>query len=451
VGRTDDERLTRLLGDPELAWLMDRVRRRLELGLELDTTVKLSGASMAQRQAVHRLLGRAPRSGRTLGVSLPSLDAVIRRSGACDGGLAVASSLLSGPLITRADAVRAIAGDWDRAFEDLERIVAASPRPELSSWLSDVRASGLVKRLEPEPDRARLLLDRLARVVGALPVDGEPIGHFASRTAGSAHALDDGEPLATLTLDAARVIARFRAREVDESSAAWRREVWAAVGLLRDELSSLVLCGGLPGDGVSVTGRIMAAGTEGGQPVALTLRQLVAEPPAWTRHVRGLDVRVCENPVILQMAADRLGPRCAPLVCTSGQPGAAVMQLLRHLVQAGARLSHHGDFDWGGVRIGNVLHARLPIRPWRFDFSAYRQHVATHRGPPLRGRPATACWDANLSTAMLATGSAVEEESVAESLLSDLETSARNRDAPVSRRVDSASSAVGSARIRDRT
>ncbi len=56
--------------------------------------------------------------------------------------------------------------------------------------------------------------------------------------------------------------------------------------------------------------------------------------------------------------------------------------------------------------------------------SAYRQHVATHPGPPPRGRPAPARWDASLSSAMLATGSAVEEESVAEILLVDLETSA---------------------------
>ncbi|MDX6721060.1 MAG: hypothetical protein QOJ63_3314 [Solirubrobacteraceae bacterium] len=424
MGRTDDERLTRLLGDPELAWLVDRVRRRLELGLELDTTVTLADASISQRQAVHRLLGRRPRSGRALGVSLPALDAVIRRSGACPDGLAAASSLLGGCVSTRADAERAIAAAWDGAFATLEQTVAVSPRQELARWLADVRASGLVKRLEPEPESARVLLDRLARVVGALPVDGEPIGRFASRTAGSSHALDDGEPLATLTLGAARAISRFRERQVDESPATWRREVLGAVGLLRDELSSLVLCGGLPGDAASVTGRILAAGSDGGQPVALTLRQLVSHPPQWARRLRGLDVRVCENPVLLQMAADRFGPRCPPLVCTSGQPGMAVMVLLGRLVEAGARLSHHGDFDWGGVRIGNVLHARLRIGPWRFDSSAYEQHVAAHAGPPLRGSPATARWDEGLSVAMLAAGSAVEEESIADSLLDDLETSA---------------------------
>jgi uncharacterized protein (TIGR02679 family) len=123
------------------------------------------------------------------------------------------------------------------------------------------------------------------------------------------------------------------------------------------------------------------------------------------------------------MAADRFGLRCPPLVCTSGQPGAAVMVLLRRLTEAGARLSHHGDFDWGGVRIGNVLHARLAIRAWRFDAAAYEQAVAADPGPRLRGGATAACWDPKLAAAMLAAGHAVEEESVAERLLADLEAS----------------------------
>lgn len=72
--------------------------------------------------------------------------------------------------------------------------------------------------------------------------------------------------------------------------------------------------------------------------------------------MRGVDVRICENPVVVAAAADALGPACPALVCTGGQPSAAVLVLvlvlLRSLTRAGARLSHHGDFDWGGVRIG---------------------------------------------------------------------------------------------------
>jgi uncharacterized protein (TIGR02679 family) len=133
-------------------------------------------------------------------------------------------------------------------------------------------------------------------------------------------------------------------------------------------------------------------------------------------------VWVCENPVVLALAADRLGPRCPPLICTSGQPGAAVMTLLRRLAAAGAHLVHHGDFDWGGIRIGNVLNARLPVAPWRFDASAYERAVAGHPGPRLRGAPVGAAWDAEVSAAMQRAGRVVEEEAVVDELLDDLAT-----------------------------
>jgi uncharacterized protein (TIGR02679 family) len=148
----------------------------------------------------------------------------------------------------------------------------------------------------------------------------------------------------------------------------------------------------------------------------------MTDPPTWSPRLRDQDVRVCENPVVVQMAAGRLGRHCPPLVCTSGQPGAAVMSLLGQVVEAGGRLSHHGDFDWGGLRIGNVLRARLPVEPWRFDARAYEEAVATDPGPRLGGAPTMASWDPSLTETMLRTGCRVEEESVAESLLGDLES-----------------------------
>src|SRR6266487_2739482 len=50
----DTARLERLLGG-ELTWLVERVRKRLERGETLDTSVTLTGATPAQRDAVHRL------------------------------------------------------------------------------------------------------------------------------------------------------------------------------------------------------------------------------------------------------------------------------------------------------------------------------------------------------------------------------------------------------------
>ena len=195
--------------------------------------------------------------------------------------------------------------------------------------------------------------------------------------------------------------------------------------MLCDELSSVVLALGLPGDDRTASGRILELARDSGQPVWLTLRQLVRDMPRWEsasrRGISGQTVYICENPAVLALAADRLGSGCAPLVCTGGQPGAAAMHLLRALAKAGAHLVHHGDFDWGGVRIGNVLHARLPVAPWRFGAEHYMQAApSAPSSQALSGAPVEASWDPDLGATMRRVGRRIEEELVVEGLLSDL-------------------------------
>jgi uncharacterized protein (TIGR02679 family) len=97
------------------------------------------------------------------------------------------------------------------------------------------------------------------------------------------------------------------------------------------------------------------------------------------------------------------------------------MLLLRALRGSGARLVHHGDFDWGGIRIGNVLHRRLPVEPWQFDTDAYRRAAnAVAPGQPLVGAPVHASWDPRLSETMRHSGLQIEEELVLDSMLADL-------------------------------
>jgi uncharacterized protein (TIGR02679 family) len=407
----DRARLTRLLGGDDLAWLVRRVRRRLERGEELSGTVTLSEATAAQRDAVHRLLGRRPRPGATLAVSLSDVDGVVRRSGACPDGLAAAVVALTEPVVPKADVAAERETAWRRAFAPVDAAVAE--RPALSWWYEQVRATGLVRRLAGNPEAAAGLLAALAAVLAALPAGGEPLGRIAARTTSDAHALDHDRPLATLALGAARALAGLPAG----SGAQWRREIWAGVGVLLDEVSTTVLTLGLPGDG-SATGRALGAWRSAGQPVVLTLRQLVRDPLRLA--LPGTTVWVCENPVVVSAAADRLGPAGPPLVCTSGQPSAAAMHLLRQLSSTGARLRYHGDFDWGGIRIGNVLFERLALRPWRYDAAAYRMAVRTHGGRPLRGHPVTASWDPALGAAMTEAGVRVEEELLLDELLADL-------------------------------
>jgi uncharacterized protein (TIGR02679 family) len=272
--------------------------------------------------------------------------------------------------------------------------------------------------------------------------EGEPLTSFAARAAGGAHALDEGEPLGTLALGAARAMAALEPPEPDESPAESRREAWAAVGLLCDELSNLVLAFGLPGDDETGTGQILQVAQSTGQPVWLTLRQLVRDPPRWghgsSRDLAGLPVHACENPAIVALAADRLGCRCPPLVCINGQPRAATIVLLRSLVAAGAHLLHHGDFDWGGVRIGNVLQARLRVVPWQFDRDAYVRAIETHSSSSsLAGEPVDASWDPTLNGEMRRAGRRIEEELVADELLAALESVAAGGSQPAQRREES--------------
>ena len=131
-----------------------------------------------------------------------------------------------------------------------------------------------------------------------------------------------------------------------------------------------------------------------------------------------------ENPSVIALAADVLGAGAVPIVCTNGQPRAAAMVLLRSLAAAGVRLRHHGDFDWGGLTIGNLLHRRLPIEPWQFDRDAYLRAVGTHpHAAPLSGSPVEASWDPRLAEAMLDAGRQIEEELVADDLLETFELS----------------------------
>jgi uncharacterized protein (TIGR02679 family) len=91
--------------------------------------------------------------------------------------------------------------------------------------------------------------------------------------------------------------------------------------------------------------------------------------------------------------------------------------LLGRLAAAGARLAYHGDFDWAGIHIANVVVRRHGAVPWRFCSADYR---AARGGRPLEGSPVAAAWDPDLEAAMLAGGRAVHEEEVLDLLLGDL-------------------------------
>jgi len=427
----DTDRLRRLLGTDDIAWFVDRVRRRMAQGRSLTGKVTLSTASTAQRRAMERLLGRRAGKGASLSVSLEEVDRILRVGGVAPGGLGEAVVVLRGPVRDVAGENMAVDAAWREAFARLGALVAK--RPELSGWYSWLQSTGLVRRLARSPDHAGAMLGTLVKIIDRLPAPGLPIGRLAAETCGDAHALDEGRPLATLALSAARALAGLP--YPIEGGADSRRAAWAAVGVHLDEVSSLVLCLGLPGDDHTPTGRMLAAARAAGEPCVLTLRQLRRHDAALLPRARGVSdpaedrlVRVCENRQVIAAAADELGPSCPPMICTGGRPSAAFWRLADLLVAGGARFAYHGDFEWGGIAIASAFYERVGFTSWRFDAVHYEAAVrdlpSWSERSSLTGHSGPTAWDPPLREAMIRHAVRVEEEFVLPALLADLRAAA---------------------------
>lgn len=404
------------LGGAQYEALFRAVRRRLEDAGDVPArSVTLNGLSEAQRAAVADLHGWSTLPGSRVRISLPVLDARLRES-VVAAGLVDVVQALGGPLADRrAERVAAVRGE-EQLWTAAAGHAAIASHSELAEWLEQVRSRGLLRRVARAAavDDGRLLRQAL-EVVARLPAPGVPLSVLAAETTGDAHALDRGGPLATLVLRAAAMLAGW---PKVPSSLLLRRRLWAEVGVLCDPLSSQVLVFGLIGDGTSRLGRQLLECAEAGEPRRITLREIALAPDLL---VRGAHVLVCENPVVVAAAADRLGRHSAALVCTEGIPSTAALELLRRVRRSGASIGFHADFDWAGIRIGNLLATQAGAVPWRFAAGDYRRAIAAiPDAVQLRGTLARAAWDGDLDEVMRGTGRAVFEEQVLECLLDDL-------------------------------
>lgn len=409
----DKVRLRRLLDRPELQWLVMAARRRLENGG--GDRITTGNLTESERAAVEGLLGRRPGRGQRIVLSLQEVEMVLRNAGAAPD-LRTALEVLGGPLIDRRAERAAEQQHWESVWRQAEARAGARLLP----WVDELRRSGLLRRLSGrDPDAAEQLLRNAFLVLDRLPAGGQTLSTLAATSVGDAHALDANRPLTTLVKKAVLHMGGAGESPLEEEG---DRSLWASVGILPGgAITSTVLVLNLPAEGEGATAVALQQFREEGQPVWLTLRQLLRDPPRWS--CRRQTVHICENPAVLAEAADTLGSRSGALVCTNGQPVAAVMTLLRQLKHTGAELFYHGDFDWPGIAIGNRIIGYLGAAPWRFDASSYRKAVASHACRPLIGRVETPTWDVQLGEAMVALNRQVHEEQVLEVLLNDLQES----------------------------
>lgn len=402
------------LGEPGFTRLWQAARTTFERNGGLGGHALVAGLSAEEATALNGLLRRRQplRAGANVRLPLGLLDETLRQF-ACplEDVLVQFGGRLANRPAQRAAAAAREASLWSDLTEHADQL------PALLAAVDEFRSSGLLKRLAQGDE---LRLGRQALSVLESLLGGEramtDLAVLAARLCGDAKALNDGKPLATLVLRALALGDDIST----PANATERRALWERYGVVCDPLSSHVLCLNLPLAANGAVGVAAAAHARVGEPLRLTLRALRRFPPQFAVP---MTIYICENPTVVSAAAEALGERCAPLVCTDGRPVVAVSCLIEHAARQGCTLRYHGDFDWPGVEMATEVLRRYHAEPWRLGASDYRSAVAAGAGAKtLKGRPADTPWDPDLSTAMSAAGLMVEEEALVDELLEELGT-----------------------------
>ena len=432
------DRIRSILASPSWAWLTVAVRDAWVLDLSRRRVrVDLASLSEPQVAAVADFMAwRTHRAG-VVQLDLGRIDRLLRASGLA-AGLATCLYESSGPLDDAAGSRRAAEATRreasDRLWSEASRHAVFLAHPALTDWLALERTAG---RLPSEPDVRRSALFASLDVLGHLPHPGIGLAQLATQVLGHAHALDSGAVPATVLRGLAWLA---EVRDVP-AGAEGRRALWAQFGIALDTVSSTVLVFGLRllGDGPIAT--TLGVNAAAGIPVRLTLGQVqhylrgqVGGPPI---------VWVCENPSVVEEAADKIGVGCAPLISVEGRPSVAVLLLLRALRRSGCDLRYHGDFDWAGLAIASSIF-ELGATPWRMSAADYLSALdrIRLRLPSLGTAPLgeTSSWDPLLANEMRQHGSQIEEEHVVNDLLADLVMPSKGTGRPVTGPASSLSS-----------
>ncbi|MGJ9493913.1 TIGR02679 domain-containing protein [Actinotignum sp. GS-2025a] len=367
--------------------LLGQAREKIEKGKLAERSQLGKGLTDAERIQVERLIpagwarGHKPLQARQLRASL-------RDNGADLEELLV---YLGGPL-------RDITAEKEAARERVALDRAAGTR--ILQGLGIAQESVILSILGRAPSW-RERAEEIAAVIHELPrFEGQLLSVLAAGLFSDAHALDRSRPLGQAVARTAAALGAEPYLDPLADAAAWH-QAWAGVGITCDGVSSQVLVLNLPLVGETPAARLAAVA---GEPIWLTLRSLGSglgvgsalssdsglgagsglgqgsglsegsEQGSGLRLRSDIsDVYVCENPSIIETAADRFGPATRPLICTYGNLSQAAVQLLTQ-VSACARLHVRADGDaagWGFVRkmleLPNTTTWRMPEGESRYE------------------------------------------------------------------------------------
>ena len=403
------------LRDPGLDAVWRAVRRRLDR--DGDATVRSMAMPPFESRCLPTLAAVLDRPV-TKRLDLEALEAGLLRLGVA-ADLDAALTSLGHPPDQAAVRRRETRARSRRAHQALTDAVAGWPESWAAQWADELRRAGLVSGLDA--DGVGALLDSIRRLVELVrDISGESgaaaAGHACLRTEiaaqlfGSAHALDAGTRLGAAAERALRYAVDASQRGLEGKA------LWEAAGISTDSVSAPALTWGLRPLGLSPLARMLGAAADGRLPMHVSLRTLGEHR---LEVARGTAVLVVENPSVIEAAMASQAP--FGLVCTNGNPSAAVAELVSQLASSGAALGYHGDFDAAGIAICRRMTER-GCRPWRMGASDYVRALerAEAAGVQLL-RDGKSCvptpWDPRLESEFGRRRLIVHEESVIDDFL----------------------------------
>lgn len=223
---------------------------------------------------------------------------------------------------------------------------------------------------------------RLARAVGGalnmlvagMPGGGQMLAVFAAGVSGNPHYFDRGTAAGQLLVHA---ICFYQGRALPQSAHAWR-ELMLGVGIVPDALSSSVHAFGLrlrTADGYHPAYEAFCARRE---PCVITLENL--------QGVVGVDVcgdcvYVVENEMVFSFLTECARERAVTILCTSGQPRTAALELFSLLAAAHIRIYYSGDIDPEGIDIADRLWQQYKdsVSIWRMAAADYGKSMSAER------------------------------------------------------------------------
>jgi uncharacterized protein (TIGR02679 family) len=377
--------------DRDLDVLWKALHRRYGASSGRVGSVTLNGLGMREREALADLLRERELRPPETRVPTAKISAALRVD---EDGLRDLVEMRLGPAGNRSAARDAAARARADAQDELAR--RAGSDPALVRWARR-QAVGVADALSERVALASTVLDIVSHPRSellALPV-------VAAQHFGDPHVLDLDQPGGRMLVGA--LADRAGLASIDART---RRRLLREVGVVADELSSTVTAFRLP----LATHHPLAAALIGDEPAALTLGQLLRHPLALTGPAT---VRAVENPAVLSTAALRSSP--VAMVCTSGMPSVASLEVITQLRDHGCQVLAHADFDAAGLTIVSQL-AALGAQPWKMDDVHYRR-AAAHSRCSLEVEPVEVAWAPGLAATMRADGRVGFEEHLLDELL----------------------------------